>query len=177
MFFSNKPQLLLCIRRTGFDLFGKIQGSFDFPQGIVQNLEVEDQRTLHEYVVQFLDERKIKNQKMLCLLAENFVFQKILPATPIPGNTDFQDFTSKVPFDKANVKVVSVKTKDQVVFIAANWAVVNPILNAFSAHNCRTEQVSPLAVFGLNLTTLNQNTASTVLANHSVAGRANLLQS
>lgn len=175
MFFSNKPSVILYISRSGLSLFGQNKnGVIDFPADAVQNLEVIDERKLGEVVGQFASSYGVRKQRLLCLLDDGVVFQKLVPKTADPKQA-FVDFESKVPFDPMDHAVISLQVKDQQIFLATNKKLYQTILRAIEQLNCKIIAVSPAAVFGVTKAQLTKEQVARVLSNTRSASYANFL--
>lgn len=175
MFFSNKPQLLVYLRRDSFDIFGKSTAKFVFPEGLIQNLEVENGNLLHDQVASFLNSQQINKANTIFLLDDGVIFQKVMPANTNTNVKALQDdYASKTPFEPADVAVISLMMRDQVVLIASSKGLYAPIVKAFTDYGCKVMAVAPAAIFGRGQ--VNQEYAESVLKNNKNAEKANFLR-
>ncbi|HSE29249.1 MAG TPA: hypothetical protein VLA77_01535 [Candidatus Saccharimonadales bacterium] len=175
MFFSKKPQIVVYLRRDSLDVFGKSAAKFVFPDGLVQNLEVEDSHLLHDQTLQFLTSQQIVKESGILLLDDSVVFQKVMPVSANSNIKALQDdYAQRTPFDPSGVVVVGLLAREQLILIAANKNFFMPIVAAFSDYGSRINSVSPAGLFGKGVIT--QDSAETILANAKNAEKANFLQ-
>jgi hypothetical protein len=180
MFFAQDPTAVLCISREGLVLYNKKGASRQsaFIPEVVRNLEVFDPEQLSKQVAAFAAENSLRGQRVIILLDESVLFQKIMPKTADANIGGIAaDFENKVPFDPENRKVIALHPKEQLVLLGANKQMYEIIAGAFVAAGAKVIAVSPLAVFGKGKEEpLAPGSVQAILNGYRIAQAANFLQ-
>jgi hypothetical protein len=180
MLFSQDPTAVLCISREGLVLYNKKGASrrLALEPEVMHNLEVIDRDQLGKVVGMFATENSLRGQRVVILLDESVLFQKITPKAPEANvHTLAAEFENKVPFDPENRKVIALQPKDQLVLLGANKLMYETVAAALIATGAKVLAVAPLAVFSKGReATLAPSDVSAILSDYRLARAANFLQ-
>lgn len=178
MFFSSKPNGILYVRRDGLTLYNNAGKSaqLTFGSDTVEYVEVLDARKLTELIAQFVAAQPGANKlKLMCLLDDFVVFQKLLPLAGTDSKKAAADFESKLPFDPEDRTLLTLQTKDQLVLLGTNKEFCLVVVSAFAAAGCRVLSVSPAVIYSAGKTALTPEAVQKILASSSLADKANFL--
>ncbi|HSE61387.1 MAG TPA: hypothetical protein VLA88_03765 [Candidatus Saccharimonadales bacterium] len=182
MIFQNNPTVALHVTReglTGYTKSGKNGHSqkLSFPPEVVRNLEVVDQPQLAKLVATFAAENKLHGQRVVILLDDSVIFQKIVPAAEeIKQPGVVADFEHKVPFDPEKRRVITLHPKDQLVILGTNRVLYETIATALQTVGAKVLAAAPMAIYGKGKGgQLNRETLAPVLNDTRRAEAANFL--
>jgi len=177
MFFTTKPTVLIHISRDGFIAYSKKGASkrLAFPPEVFHNLEVLDAKQLASLTTVFAAENSLRGQRIVLLLDDEVVFQKILPKTDNVQNAK-ADFENKVPFDPGHRKVIMLQPKDQLVLLGTNKVLYETIASALTGVGAKVLAVTPIVVYGkLKGPPLSLESFEAIIKGYPIAQAANFI--
>jgi hypothetical protein len=152
------------------------QAKLDLPVSVVRNLDVLDSAKLAELVGGFASRYGLRGKKLVLVLDDSVVFQKVVPLTPgqdtMAMQTDFQD---KLPFAADAKRTLTLKLKNQLVMLGASGEYYLQVVQALINKGVKVTSVSPLAVFAKGATHLTAEIVDRVAHNHHLTNVANFL--
>lgn len=176
--FHSKPHMILMLSRelliahTNKDE----QAKLEFPTSVVNNLEVIDATKLVELVGNFADRYGLRGRKLVLVLDDTIVFQKVVALTSrVDATTAQAEFQEKMPLTKTDQRVLSLKLKDQLVLLGANGSYYLLVVQALLNRGVKVLSVAPLAMFAKGVSKLTPEIVDRVVHNHRLASVANFL--
>ena len=176
--FRTKQQIVLHLTRDAIVAHtGKSEhAKLEFPTSVIRNLEVLDAAKLSELVAVFADEQGLKGRKVVIVLDDSIVFQKVVALAQDSDVAAIEtDFQEKIPLPQDSLRVLSLKLKDQLVLLGANSSYYLQVVQALANKGAKIVSVTPLAVFIKGAAKLTADLVARILQNHHLADAANFL--
>ncbi len=148
--FHPKQQIFLQLTRGALISYTNKgeQARLDFPTSVVQNMEVIDQAKLAELVAGFADKYGLRGKKLMLVLDDSIVFQKIVPLAADADPTSLQtDFQEKIPLATDTQRVLALKLKDQLVMFGTNGDYYLQVVQTLASRGAKIQSVAPLTLF------------------------------
>ena len=179
MFFSNKPTQVLYLARQTFDFYGSNNQvkSLQVPTEVFNNLEIQDEGQFDAMVKNFLLATNLKNQRVVIILSDEVIFQKVLRETS--GEIEQQEaqrFFNEIPFDPEKVAQKQLRIQNQLFLIAANCQLYESLAKILKEIGWETVSIVPITLFTINnLQNLDFQSVTSILENKDLVRPLNFL--
>ncbi len=177
--FFNRVKLVAYLQGKSLQLLGEKEGteSLELPVGSIKNSEVTDKEKLKEAIVDFLAKTEIKKQKVILVLGDDVIFQKIIPFTTREELLEKdREFFINTNLDSQSLSKKTLKNGNEVYLIAANRQLYNCVIEAFDAVSWRINYAVPAFVFGIKNNKMEINDSALLLKNGSLIKNSNFLE-
>ena len=175
----SKPKLYLYLKRNALEIY-KESGDgppqkLDFPKDIEKNEEIINPAKFEQLITGTLKTLVSRGQKVIIILSDEVIFQKIISAPGENADDKIQKFLGELPFDPAQIAQREIATKNGLHLIAANKDLYEPIIKVVGTLKGKTESVIAATLFGMSGATLQSKVFENIDKNGDLVKDSNLL--
>lgn len=146
MFEDNKVLFYLtdkCLQVVG----NNVNGTLDFPEGLVKNQEVTDEEKFAQEIAKFIENQKLQKQKGFILLSDNLVFHRSISITDKEkAEEEYKNFINEIPFK--NISKIKYFDNNILIAVAAGKSLFLSVKKSLEELGWEITRVVPAVIFG-----------------------------
>lgn len=147
-----RPKILLFMKNNEIEVYGiglTNVASFILTPEIFNNLDIADKEAFEKYFTQFVQYFSFKKQKLLLLLSEDLIFQKMVPSGI--SEAEKKAFYDEVPLEPEKMRKFEVIKDENLLLLAVNKDIHETLSKILEKNGYPVDAVTPISALDTNV--------------------------